>query len=88
MSDRKQDHMRKTNQQAAQADSERGTQPPEASVGREVGQRTPERAEREQVRNAGVKDVNDEDTTVPELAPNQTTGGPAELDRVPTGDKS
>lgn len=73
-----------TEQHAPLQNPEHGTMPEEASIQRNVGQRTPERREQEQLRNTGTEDVEALDNiTWEETAPKQTTGGPAELDNVP-----
>lgn len=78
---------RGTEQQAPLTNSEHGTMPDAASVQRQVGQRTPERREQEQLRGTGHEDVEALDNiTFEETAPKQTTGGPAELDHVPNTD--
>lgn len=68
---------------------EHGTVPnPDASVQRNVGERTPERREQEQLRETGTEDVEALDNiTWEDTAPKQTTGGPAEMDHVPNVDK-
>jgi len=73
-----------TEQQAPLANPEHGTMPEDARIQRKVGQRTPEKREKDQLRNTGTEDVDAmENITWEETAPKQTTGGPAELDRVP-----